>query len=196
MPRPKRHRKMYVPPSMKGFRPFGIPARQIKTAVLLYEEYEAIKLADYQGYTHLEAARKMNVSRPTFTRIYNRARQTIAKAFVEGLAIFIEGGNVQFQSHWYKCKQCFEVFSVPEPQKKPECPSCHSAEIENINENFATPNAGQMSLGAGGFCICPQCGTKTPHKRNVPCLKTLCPECQTPMIRENSYLHDFLKQNK
>jgi predicted DNA-binding protein (UPF0251 family) len=34
----------------------------------------------------------MAVSRPTLTRIYEKARRTIAEAFVDGKAIFIAGG--------------------------------------------------------------------------------------------------------
>jgi uncharacterized protein len=35
----------------------------------------------------------MSVSRPTITRIYNKALKQIAIAFVDGKAIEIEGGN-------------------------------------------------------------------------------------------------------
>ena len=36
----------------------------------------------------------------------------------------------------------------------------------------------------GGFCICPNCGTKVPHQPGVPCMQTKCPNCGTPMVRE------------
>ena len=38
----------------------------------------------------------MNVSRPTLTRIYAKARKTVAEAFVEGKSLVIEGGSVDF----------------------------------------------------------------------------------------------------
>lgn len=105
MPRPKRQRLIQDPPIMDGFKPFGIPMVALEQVVLLFEEYESIRLCDYQGLTQEQGAEKMGVSRPTFTRIYEKARQTIAKGFVEGKAIRIEGGNY----HTIKgclCKKC------------------------------------------------------------------------------------------
>jgi len=51
---------------------------------LNFDEYETIRLLDYEGLMQEEAAERMNVSRPTLTRIYENARKTMAKAFVEG----------------------------------------------------------------------------------------------------------------
>mgnify|MGYP003590755805 FL=1 len=81
---------------MKGFKPFGIPTKSLSSVVLLYDEYESIRLLDYEGLTQEQAAERMGVSRPTLTRIYEKARQTMAQAMVEGKMILIEGGNVSF----------------------------------------------------------------------------------------------------
>ena len=45
---------------------------------------------------------------------------------------------------------------------------------------------GGTKPGAGpeGYCVCPSCGEKLPHKRGVPCLSIKCPKCDTPMERE------------
>jgi predicted DNA-binding protein (UPF0251 family) len=40
-----------------------------------------------------EAAKKMNISQPTFNRLVRQARKRIADAIVHGKAIKIEGGN-------------------------------------------------------------------------------------------------------
>ena len=37
--------------------------------------------------------------------------------------------------------------------------------------------------GPGGFCICPNCGTKVAHQRGVPCYTVSCPKCGTRMVR-------------
>ena len=59
-------------------------------SVELLEEYEAIRLADYEN-SHEEAAQRMNISRPTFTRLYDKARKH-SPAFIESKSIVIRGG--------------------------------------------------------------------------------------------------------
>ena len=94
---------------MEGFKPYGMQKGYTGPVILKYEEFESIRLADYDLLSQEIAAKQMNISRPTFTRIYNRALKTIAKAFVEGRAIEIEGGNFQFEHDWYRCKKCFRL---------------------------------------------------------------------------------------
>lgn len=62
------------------------------------DELEAIRLADYEGLYHEEAAARMQISRPTFGRILSTARNKVAEAIVDGKALRIEtntdqGGN-------------------------------------------------------------------------------------------------------
>ncbi len=109
MPRPKQHRKVFAPPKMQGYKPFGIPRAKLGSVVLQVDEYEAVRLLDYEGLLQEQAAEKMNVSRPTLTRIYDQARKTIAKAFVEGKMILIEGGKVQFDDEWHRCGKCHQL---------------------------------------------------------------------------------------
>jgi predicted DNA-binding protein (UPF0251 family) len=109
MPRPKQNRKISNPPLMQGFKPFGIPRKMLKKDTLLYDEYEAIRLLDYKGLHQEQAVEQMNVSRPTLTRIYEQARKTIAQALVEGKMINIEGGNVQFDREWFRCRRCYKL---------------------------------------------------------------------------------------
>jgi hypothetical protein len=42
---------------------------------------------------------------------------------------------------------------------------------------------GGRGLGAGGECLCPQCGTRAPHERGMPCIQQKCPQCGTLMVR-------------
>ena len=53
-------------------------------------------------------------------------------------------------------------------------------------------------MGEGGSCICPKCGSKTPHQHGVPCQEQSCPECGAKLLREGSYHHRLLleKQHK
>ncbi|MDR3653812.1 MAG: DUF134 domain-containing protein [Paludibacter sp.] len=109
MPRPKQDRKICNPPLMQGFKPFGIPRKFLSSVSLQFDEYEVVRLLDYEGLNQEQAAEKMNISRPTLTRIYEKARKTIAQAFVEGKMILIEGGNVQFDKDWFRCKRCHKL---------------------------------------------------------------------------------------
>jgi predicted DNA-binding protein (UPF0251 family) len=120
---------------MAGFKPFGMSMCEIKSIKLQYDEFESIKLVDYENLPQDLAAEKMDISRPTFTRIYNSAIKIIAKAFVEGLAIEIEGGNVEFEKEWFKCNKCFKLIEGIENHKK--CIDCESfgiGELTSINE--------------------------------------------------------------
>jgi len=47
----------------------------------------------------------MNISRPTFTRIYDKARKTIAEAFVEGKIIVISGGDINIDDEYMNNKK-------------------------------------------------------------------------------------------
>jgi uncharacterized protein len=109
MPRPKKFRKIHQPPGMKGFRPYGLPSCALKPLMLSFEEYESLRLVSYEKMSQEEAAKRMNVSRPTLTRIYNSAIETIAKAFVEGMGIEITGGSYQFEKDWYRCRKCHKL---------------------------------------------------------------------------------------
>ena len=107
---------------MKGFKPFGLPLCKIEGVKLTFEEYESIKLINYEMLSQDLAAEQMNVSRPTFTRIYNKALKTITKAFVEGKAIEIEGGDYELENEWFRCKKCYKLIEGIENHVK--CENC------------------------------------------------------------------------
>ena len=134
MPRPKQNRNISNPPLMKGFKPYGIPRNLLSSVSLLFDEYEAIRLLDYEGMNQKQAAEKMNVSRPTLTRIYENARKTIAHALVEGKMITIEGGNVQFDRQWFRCKRCFKLIGGMENHIRcKDCKNFCNDELTPIN---------------------------------------------------------------
>jgi uncharacterized protein len=136
MPNRRRYRRITMPPAMEGYKPFGIPMRELESVDLLYEEYEALRLADYENLTQEEAAEKMNISRPTFTRLYDKARKSIAKAFVEGKAIIIQGGTYVTDDYWYRCENCHETMVTPKPLK--QCRNCNSDDIIALNNQTGT----------------------------------------------------------
>ena len=134
MPRPVRNRKICNPPKMNGFKPFGMPLYKTKSVKLQIDEFESFKLVEYENMPQDQAAFKMDISRPTLTRMYNNALKKIAKAFVEGLAIEIEGGNIEFDKEWYKCSKCFKLIDGLENHIKcKNCTAFGTNELVNIN---------------------------------------------------------------
>ena len=193
MPRPKRKRNVNHPPRMEGFKPFGIPISDLEPVILFFEEYEAIRLLDYMGMTQLQAAQEMAVSRPTLTRIYEKARRTIAEAFVDGKAIFIGGGDYHTDEFWYRCDTCHKLLISSQAMRS--CSFCNSDKIRTLS-NKPDIVEHQKHAEEPGFCICLNCNTKIPHQPGVPCRENSCPQCGKQMIRENSYHHQlYLKQS-
>lgn len=189
MPRPRRKRTIGAPPVMEGFKPFGIPMNDLEPVVLLFEEYESIRLIDYDGLNHEQASERMNVSRATFTRIYEQSRRSIAKAFVEGKAIFIEGGDYHTNDFWYRCGHCMKV--TVNSLVLSNCSYCNSEDIRLLNMK-EEPNL----MGSGGNCICTHCDTRLPHIQGQPCKERVCPKCGRKMMREGSYHHQLYMQKK
>ncbi len=61
--------------------------------ILTMDEIEAVRLKDLEKLDQEKAAKKMNVSQPTFHRLVLSARKKIADALIKGKAIKMEGGN-------------------------------------------------------------------------------------------------------
>ncbi len=132
-PRHQRPRKVSNPPLISGMKPYGsnIQGKSIPVVFLQYEEYEAIRLCDHEGLNHLEASKKMMVSRPTLTRIYANARKKMAEAIIEGKQMIIEGGKVYFDSSWHECTACGCYFNHMNHQKEPlQCTLCGSLKTQ------------------------------------------------------------------
>ncbi|MFC2106749.1 DUF134 domain-containing protein [Bacteroidota bacterium] len=196
MPRKKKNRLIQRPPFVDGFIPEGMNIENIDPVIINFEEYEAVKLADYTGLIQVEAAKLMGVSRPTFTRIYLQARQKIATAFSELRPIKFEMGQSKTLESWVHCNSC-EIYYKNEDDINESCPVCDTD--ENHNENKIMKHQKRNldhacnQEGHKGNCICPKCGYKEEHKAGIPCRTMICPNCDISMIRENSDHHQRLK---
>ena len=42
----------------------------------------------------------------------------------------------------------------------------------------------QGPVGPPETCICPNCQTAVPHQLGLPCFRTRCPKCNSPMTRQ------------
>ena len=94
MPRHKRPRYISKQPEIKSFQPEGLSSepQSADEINLSVEEFEAIRLVDYNGYDQSEAAENMNVSRQTFGRVLKQARYNLASAIVTGKRLKVGGG--------------------------------------------------------------------------------------------------------
>ena len=125
---------MVNPPRFKGFKPFGYYGRENESVVLHFEELEAIRLLDYEHMNQEAAAKMMEVSRPTLTRIYESARKKVATAFAEARTILVERGRVYFDSDWFRCLFCNSTFNNPDHEKPVEsCPLCGGNKLEQLS---------------------------------------------------------------
>jgi predicted DNA-binding protein (UPF0251 family) len=89
MPRPRKFRRVCCNPSTNYFKPRGIPVYELEEINLEYDELEALRLADFQAYSHEKAASEMKISRATFGRIVESARKKVADGILNGKAIRI-----------------------------------------------------------------------------------------------------------
>ena len=113
MPRPRHCRRVGCLPQSTYYKPRGIPLSVLEQVNLSLDELEAIRLADLEGMYHEQAAEKMNISRQTFGRIIESAHKKIADALVNGKALAIEGGTVEFA----------EPGTMPSSQPSPSQPA-------------------------------------------------------------------------
>jgi len=79
-------------PGARYFKPAGIPLSELDEMTVTLDELEALRLADLKGLYQEQAAKKMKISRPTFSRILTSAQKKIADGLVNIKAIRIEGG--------------------------------------------------------------------------------------------------------
>ena len=90
MPRPRRLRRI-ASSNFFNFVPRGM--RKFDESTLTVDEAESIRLIDFEDMEQEKAAKKMNVSQPTFSRILKSARKKVADAIINGKAIIVQGGK-------------------------------------------------------------------------------------------------------
>ena len=132
MARPQKDRIVACDPTISYFKPRGVPLRQMEEVRLTIDQMDALRLADLEGMSQIEAGEQMGVSRATFGRIVQRARQVVADALVNGKAILLEGGNYQLKTiqRTFKCESCGFRWEETWGNCRPiACPSCKASEL-------------------------------------------------------------------
>ena len=136
MARPIKPRKLLLPHKEISFVPEKNGETPKEIVTLLSEEYEVIKLVDYENMNHIHAAKMMKISRPTLTRIYQRARKKIAESLVEVKILKLKGGNSYLVENWYICDNCETVFNIPDNISfKQNCPICSGNSFHLFSNN-------------------------------------------------------------
>jgi len=103
MPPFMKRRFVQFPPAALFFKPGGVPLSALEIVPLGLDEYEMLRLVDYEGRTIQEAARSLGVSRATCGRILEAGRKKTAEALSLGKAIRIEGGEVEVRGRRFRC---------------------------------------------------------------------------------------------
>jgi len=107
MARPNRCRRICKKPFYDCFIPYGF--KNNEEIFLSVDEYEVIRLIDYEKNTHEQCSRQMDIARTTVTEIYERARFKIADSIINGKKLVITGGNYRFcdgNSEYCREKKC------------------------------------------------------------------------------------------
>lgn len=151
MVKPRKIRNVLYPPWMHAFGPHGPDIRQdIQEVILTIDEYESIRLADHENLKQEEAAGRMNISRPTFTRLVDSARKKIADAMVNGKIIRIEGGSYTFLKNRMRCISCGNMWDVDKRKTDTEgCPVCGGVRIEDAGRKFGMGRGFGRGRGRG-----------------------------------------------
>jgi len=136
MPRPKKDRLVHEPPLFSEFKPAGISSRSLEHVTLSLDEFEAVRLADFNCLLHQEAAEEMDISRSTFTRLVEDARKKIAGFLLQGKVLVIEGGNVHFKRNITRCISCGHLFKTSIDTSVRVCPECQSQNLINLAGGF------------------------------------------------------------
>lgn len=93
MPRPCKRRRVCMKPNYVEFLSVGSVSKE--KVNLTVDEFECLRLLDYEQITQEECAKKMNIARTTVTSIYQDARYKLMDAIINGKKVEISGGNYE-----------------------------------------------------------------------------------------------------
>jgi predicted DNA-binding protein (UPF0251 family) len=74
---------------------YGHPKKHKETIQITVEQFETIRLIDYENLNQDEASKLMNVARTTVQALYDQARTLIATALIESKGIQVGGGHYE-----------------------------------------------------------------------------------------------------
>ena len=98
MPRPRKGRKVCGAPSCTRFSP-SYGQDELGVVEMTVDEYETIRLIDWEGFTQEQCADQMEVARTTVQAIYQSARKKLADCIVNSRSLIINGGEYRICEH-------------------------------------------------------------------------------------------------
>jgi predicted DNA-binding protein (UPF0251 family)/DNA-directed RNA polymerase subunit RPC12/RpoP len=130
MPRRKRHRLVTKEPPVSVYKPAGIPAMELEEILITIDEFEALRLADFEGLSQRDASIAMEISQPTFNRVLSSARHKVASGLVQGFVLRIEGGRYRLADGTgiLECIDCGASVDMSSEDKN-SCQKCGSTRL-------------------------------------------------------------------
>jgi predicted DNA-binding protein (UPF0251 family) len=94
MPRRRKSRNCRRLDGDRNFKPSGIPSTQLEKVVLEIDEFEAIRLCDYDGLSQIEAGEALGVSRGTVQRLLISGRKKIVDVLLYSKELVLKNEHV------------------------------------------------------------------------------------------------------
>lgn len=132
MSRPKLRRLIDTPPLYDSFKPIGVRGRDIVDLQMSLDEFETLRLADYEGMNQDDAAEEMDISRSTFSRLIESARRKSSEFLIEGKRLVINGGPVHFKENLLRCRSCNSIVPVQFGTENILCTNCGSDDLIDL----------------------------------------------------------------
>jgi uncharacterized protein len=89
MPRKCKQRNCRRLDGNRNFKPSGIPASDLEKIVLNLDEFEALRLCDYDGLSQIEAGEAMEISRGTIQRLLISGRKKIVDVLLHSKELIL-----------------------------------------------------------------------------------------------------------
>jgi predicted DNA-binding protein (UPF0251 family)/predicted Fe-Mo cluster-binding NifX family protein len=81
----------------RSYKPIGVPTHDLNTTSIALDEFEAMRLCDVEGFSQIDAAHNMKVSRATIQRLLTSGRSKLMHAILNHHAFIINNATENIQ---------------------------------------------------------------------------------------------------
>jgi predicted DNA-binding protein (UPF0251 family) len=75
------------------YKPIAIPCRELREIIIDLDEFEAMRLCDFEQLDQIAAGERMGVSRGTIQRLLNSGRKKLIEALIDSAVIRIQNST-------------------------------------------------------------------------------------------------------